>query len=364
MKELKQYILRAILVFVISTFFSNIGQCQSLDTTIYFFKFNEQGYAQVNSIAEADYFTMILPPNGDDTRRNIREFYKNGTPKLIGKLENGKEIKPERVFLDGDCETFFPNGKRQSIVHYKNDYIYGDEYFYYSIGTIYCHITNDADEYYRKTMYLDCYDKNGNRICENGNGKWIIYTNQDLTNIKLTGSVKNGYMEGEWRGKTGNPDSISYSYFYKKGVLLKTVGYDKSGKNYPFLKDPLEQASYNGGVGDFVKTVRNHLNWPLKLDKSVSVDSIRISFIIEKNGTLSDIKVLGDIDQGIEKDLIISIRKCTGWKPTTYYGVPFRTRIVLPLKYFHGYVNDDKIYEESVLYQERIIDFDMDKYLK
>jgi hypothetical protein len=91
----------------------------------------------------------------------------------------------------------------------------------------------------------------------------------------------------------------------------------------------------------------------------MSVDTAHISFIVEKDGHLSDFKVLGDVSSNVEIALSDAFSKCRDWLPSIYYGIPLRTRIILPLTFIHGYTGDGKgdYYREEVFFKEKILSF-------
>jgi hypothetical protein len=265
-------------------------------------------------------------------------------------------LKNGRFILTGDCITYYENGRRESISQYKEGYKDGLEYLYYDYGALHCvmkHIFGSSIAY-DETLKWDCYDAKGNMISKDGNGKWIIYDGSK--NVNLEGQVINGYMEGDWHGGEMHHDSIKYIYKYKKSVIISSTGYDKTGKPYPFNKE-IELANYKGGLTAFIQIFRNKLNIPDGLDgKKMSIDTTHISFIVEKDGHIDDFETLGNVGQELSNALAKAISKCPDWAPSKYYGIPYRTKIMLPLKYLHGYA-DSKFYKEEVFFNEKILEF-------
>jgi len=359
-------------IFIISI---NTAICQiKPDTTVYYFKYAQPQDALITNAERADYFRVILPPDQNDDRSNIKEFYKNGKAKLIGKSgsETISNLKSSQIVLDGDCVSYYSNGKKESTVHYSKGYKDGVEYIFYPDGKVYCSIKHILfQEIYEKTLFWECYDDKGNMICQNGNGLWLLY-DENYKNVINQGNIKNGYEDGEWHGRTLRPDSITYVYFYKKGDLIKSLGY-KDKIAYPF-NEAFEHASYHKGeLTDFIENLKGHLKWPIGEDgKKISLDTIQISFIIEKDGTLNEIEVLGTQKSNIKEALVTALKKTDKWTPAKYYGVPFRTNVILPLQYnskymelqhtqgpikYPGIQQYEGIQQKQVSYYERLIDF-------
>ncbi|HEY8784784.1 MAG TPA: hypothetical protein VIM16_24375 [Mucilaginibacter sp.] len=356
---------KTVLLILTSVFLINFAKGNGADTSIFYYKNDLQGSHRVNSIDEADYFRIILPPDSGDHLKNVKEYYKNGSIKFVGKFDprSNRGYLGDIIRLNGDCVSFFPNGKRYNIAHYSDGDKEGNEYFFYPNGSIYCYMKHLFKERAFKTFFWDCYDVNGSMICKTGNGKWIIY-DESLKHILSSGDVKNGYAEGEWHGRTGDADSIKYMYIYDKGVIVSATGYDKAGVAYPFTK-LAEKADYKDGAVNFVETFRSHLKLPKGPDgKKMFVDTVHISFIIEKDGQVSSFKVLGNVNDKLRNALAEAFAKCGGWSPSRYYGVPLRTEVIFPVDFISVYLdaysakgNITQSYHRTVNFQFRIIGF-------
>jgi antitoxin component YwqK of YwqJK toxin-antitoxin module len=85
-----------------------------------FLKFNGR---EVSTSDSADYSRVISEPDSGSTLYNVNEFYHNKSKKLIGKTS-----KNDAVVLEGQCMTFFPSGKKESVASFKNGKKTGDEY--------------------------------------------------------------------------------------------------------------------------------------------------------------------------------------------------------------------------------------------
>ncbi|MGN6178620.1 MAG: hypothetical protein ACTHNW_05535 [Mucilaginibacter sp.] len=340
------FILNLLLLILISILFVSKGLCNPGDTTICFFKkvkyYND---VRVNKLADADYFRVLIlnDPADPDSTVQVQEFYKDGKQKLLGtsKLKTGNARSPS-IKLYGSWASYFPNGKKMGMYNAAdagNQYVY----FFYPTGEIYMCIKNGLN--------WECYDKDGNMTCKEGNGLWSYY-DQDFNLVTLSGMVKNGYQNGIWHGDTHRSDSIKYTYRYKMGVLADRTGFDKNGKAYPFdyvLEKEGYYAykySYNagekniGGPVAFLKDVRTNLKWPHdEKGKKISIDTMHVVFTIEGEGVLSNISLLGDVDPKVNAAIVTAVKQCKNWHPVKYYGIPLKTIIVCPLSYTSKYYN-------------------------
>lgn len=188
-----------ILVIVFNILFLNCVHAKShIDTAIIYYRYVRSGFIKVRTRDSCDFVRMIAHPDSGDTRYNVKEFYKDGKIKLIGKASPRLVTGGGQIALDSNCISYFQNGNRQSFTHYKDGYKDGNEYLFYPNGKIYALKRNFLINgfYQDKILNWECYDANGNIICREGNGKWLIY-DKDFKNITVEGSVKDGLMEGE-----------------------------------------------------------------------------------------------------------------------------------------------------------------------
>jgi antitoxin component YwqK of YwqJK toxin-antitoxin module len=339
-------------------FLINPGNCQtkSIDTLVVLY--NAQGYA-IRSIDSADYFMFIMRPDSNDNRNNVKGFYKNGKIKFIGKdIPNGNSLRTASVLFDGEYVSYYQNGKRQSTATYRGGYKDGLEYFYYSNGTIYCckkHLYS-GNLTYSETLNWECYDAKGNMVCKDGNGQWITY-DDSCKNIRLEGQVVKGKMEGEWKGGILTPVPIKYTYQYKGGKILSSNGYDQTGKSYPFNQE-VEHANYRSGTITFLDVLRNNIKLPKdSTGRKMSIDTVHVSFVIEKDGHLDEFNVIGNVALQLKDAIFAGLLKCHDWTPERIFGVPFRTQIILPLNEISGYTSNSSrsTYRKEVFYKAKIL---------
>jgi antitoxin component YwqK of YwqJK toxin-antitoxin module len=348
-------------LFIVVNILAFDATARSIDTAVMFFTYGGQ---TVRTLDSADYYMLILSPTPPDNRYNIQEFYKNGKIKLIGKGdEKENSMRTGIVRLVGDCTTYYPDGNKSGLIHYNNGYKEGLEYLYYPNGNVLSVIKHiiASSSIYDETYYWDCYDDEGTPICKDGNGKWIKY-DDSCRYIKLEGQVKNGYMEGDWTGKVFLPDTIKYTYYYKRSLIQSSVGYDKTGKAFPFAND-FEPATYKSGPLLFLERLRNHIKLPKDTNGlKMLIDTEHISFTVEKDGKLSQFGIGGNVAALLKEAVYDALAKSNEWIPSKIYGVPFRTQIILPLSEISGYKDNyvgrqyrGSTYQKEIWYKERII---------
>jgi hypothetical protein len=317
----------SLIIFLLITNFA-IGQ--KSDTTILFFKTIDGITIPTSSLQDATYFRMVLPADSGDDRHNIREYYKSGKIKLVGKeyavadLFNPQSIS---IMFDGDCVSYFENGKKAAVAHYLRGDKDGLEYLFYPSGKVYCAMKYVLNSLPRS---WECYDTLGNMTCSKGNGKWILYDDQ-YQNVELEGQVVNGLREGIWRGSISRPDSISYQYLFKGGHRISSVGFDKKGLEYPF-KTAHEPAAYRSGPVTFVDVLRGHIKIPRDSSgRKLSIDTLHVSFVVDKEGHIDDFNMPGQIPASLKDAVFSALLQCDHWSPYKLYGIPVCSQVIFPL---------------------------------
>lgn len=92
-----------------------------------------------------------------------------------------------------------------------------------------------------------------------------------------------------------------------------------------------EQPSPNGGMREFYDYVGKNLSYPPKASRMGIQGRVFVEFIVEKNGTLTDIKVAKGIGGGCDEEAIRVISEAPRWNPGKQRGQPVRVRMVMPI---------------------------------
>lgn len=324
-------LLKVIFFVAVNASLLKTAKAAETDTARFYFTFNLN---LVDSPSKADFVRMIFPSDGQENYVNVIEYYRNGNIKMVGKSQAGlpRTFVNGEIVLEGNCINYYPSGKRQSIVNYIKGMKDGMEYIYRESGGL-----NFTQKYVlvtqftlRKRLYWDFYDEAGIQICKSGNGQWVRYDEDG--NIQEQGAVKNGLPEGEWKG-IHHHLSINYTRNYHNGKLISSTGFDQTGKAYPFTTD-FQQAYYNKEDPDyFIEILHNKFKIPKDANGvKVHLDTIHFSFIIEKNGRITNAGILESKDTLLNNSLNEALQNGEKWSPIIYYGVPVRTKMYFAYK--------------------------------
>jgi periplasmic protein TonB len=89
------------------------------------------------------------------------------------------------------------------------------------------------------------------------------------------------------------------------------------------------QPEFPGGQSGFVKFVQTNYKTPT-VDKSIK-GRLFVEFVVEKNGKLSDIKVIRDLGHGTGEEAIRMLKKSPRWKAGIQDGKKIRVKYSLPI---------------------------------
>ncbi len=91
-----------------------------------------------------------------------------------------------------------------------------------------------------------------------------------------------------------------------------------------------KKAEFPGGIQSFIRVVQRNYRVP---DIQASKYTVYVSFVVEIDGSISDIKVIRDPGNGLGQEAIRTLKNIkTKWEPGIYQGNPVRMLYYLPIK--------------------------------
>jgi protein TonB len=118
-----------------------------------------------------------------------------------------------------------------------------------------------------------------------------------------------------------SPGTIGNSTSTTESMELHTLN---SIENYP---------EFPGGQAAFIKFLSRNLKYPHIAAEKGIMGKVLISFIIEKNGKLSNIKILRGIGYGCDEEAIRVLEKSPEWKPGMQNKQHVRVAYTLPINF-------------------------------
>ncbi|MBN2614997.1 MAG: M56 family metallopeptidase [Bacteroidales bacterium] len=100
------------------------------------------------------------------------------------------------------------------------------------------------------------------------------------------------------------------------------------------LADVAQHPEYKGGDQAMMKFLATHIKYPQTAKKEFIQGVVYATFIIEKDGSISDVKIKRGIGYGCDKEVIRVIKSMPTWIPgKNKKGEPVRSSVTLPVKF-------------------------------
>ena len=113
---------------------------------------------------------------------------------------------------------------------------------------------------------------------------------------------------------------------------VKSQGdYASDTDDFYFIVDEMPQ--FNGGEEALLKYLSDSLQGFIFEPQESFQASIQLSFIIEKDGTVSNVRTITGIESRLDKYAIRVVQQMPKWNPGKKDGKPARTAVILPVRF-------------------------------
>lgn len=106
----------------------------------------------------------------------------------------------------------------------------------------------------------------------------------------------------------------------------------------PVIEYPDKEASFPGGYNEMLKFINTNLDYPGDAITMGAQGKMYLSFVVEKNGELTDIKILDEyrIYPSLDKEAKRIVRSFPNWEPGEKDAEVVRTKVLLPINFVIG----------------------------
>jgi TonB family protein len=313
-------------------FFSLSAVSAQKKQNTYLFKNNNK---EVFNRDSADFIRIIEEPDPGETNYILKEFYKDGGDRTLGKVS---AFKPSLVYED-TLISFYANGKKRSAVNYKNGKRLGMAFEFFKNGNLKKQMeypprnTGDKTQVNEEVKVIYQADSSGKVLVKDGNGHGVEYDVEKDDVFVEEGDYKDGFKQGTWTGKYKSGKS-SYNETYNLGKLesgIKTIG-DKKYE-YTDLGSP---PSFKGGINQFYKYLSNSIRFPKDAMERGINGKVLVSFTIEKDGKITEAKIEKGVSPSIDQEALRVISASPDWIPGIQRGVNVRVKYNIPISFNVG----------------------------
>lgn len=322
-----KYMIRSLFLFVML-----LAMLQLVKAQISFQTLHKKDGSETKQQEEAYFIRVIDYPSTKGDPFKVQEYFIS-TNKL--KLFGTYNDLSRKQFIGPKVEAF-ENGKVKSKEMYSNDsqlidtamYYYEDGKLKLAFNYLY-EIKKENTIKVTDTLILIFRDSLGKTLLSDGNGYAEI---QESKNAIAKGQYKDHKRIGPWTGSFNN-NRYTFTETYEEGKLVSGLTKDSLGQMYPYNDNNfLIEPQYPGGIERLRQYIGDNYKYPPTAIREGVSGTVRVAFVVEKDGNIVDLKVEEDIGHGTGEAAIAALQYSKRWKPGVIRGVPVRIQFNLPIR--------------------------------
>jgi len=143
-----------------------------------------------------------------------------------------------------------------------------------------------------------------------------LYWEKPFKNGKLHGTFIVYWEDGKIQSK----------YEYVDGKFAQGIRFEKTG-------EVDEEPEFPGGVEGFYKYMRVNLKYPRDASESGIGGTVIVSFAIEKDGRITEVKIESSVCKSIDEEAIRVVTNMPKWKPAMQDQKPVRVYYLMPIQF-------------------------------
>ena len=94
-----------------------------------------------------------------------------------------------------------------------------------------------------------------------------------------------------------------------------------------------EMPEFPGGDKALVRFLASSVNYPVMAQENGVQGTVTVSFVIERDGSVSDVSILRSIDPSLDKEALRVVKTLPRWKPGKQRGKPVRVSYRVPIAF-------------------------------
>jgi TonB family protein len=298
-----------------------------------------------------DKSSSILSYSGwyEDGKLRFTAPYVNGKEEGIEKwyYEDGSELSETPYVNDkksGTGKWYYPHGAVRSEVIYVNDLQEGTSKGYYPTGEL-----NDESTYVKDTLVgiSKYYYKNGKLQAEvphakgkmDGTYKLYYESGKPMGTYDYVNGKLNGYVILYWenkilkrRDKYEDGKFVEGKCYDSDGLAVQHYDYYVEGPSDDIYTIVQQMPVFQGNMNEYLS---KNIKYPKKEQKKGIMGTVYINFIVEKDGTVSNAKVLRGVEggPGLEEEALRVISHMPKWTPGIQNGLTVRVSYNIPIRF-------------------------------
>jgi TonB family protein len=124
---------------------------------------------------------------------------------------------------------------------------------------------------------------------------------------------------------------LCVNYVFGQGSISAKKDSAKSdGKIFTLVE---EMPQFPGGEKELHKFLTGNIKYPLDLQGKKGNNTVYLTFVVEKDGSIRDIKILRGINEAIDSDVMRVMLMMPKWIPGKQNGKTVNVQFMLPIKF-------------------------------
>jgi beta-lactamase regulating signal transducer with metallopeptidase domain len=122
-------------------------------------------------------------------------------------------------------------------------------------------------------------------------------------------------------------------FVFSNDSIAQSSGNFKNQEDYKITLDTtsVKEPQFPGGINQFYMFVGKNFKIPAELSKKQLDGKLTMEFMVEKDGSLSEIKAVKDLGYGLADEAIRVLKLSPKWIPASENGQPVRVSYTLPI---------------------------------
>ena len=155
-----------------------------------------------------------------------------------------------------------------------------------------------------------------------------------ITSYNADGTPRNNFFitETERRGDTSTYSIEPFTFTLSEHLFEQLLDIATSEEDTVY-QTVEEMPEFPGGAEAMMKSIAGNIKYPeAAIDKNIE-GRVFVSFVIEKDGSVSNVKVLRGIGGGCDEEAVRVIKGMPKWKPGIQEGKPVRVSYMMPINF-------------------------------
>lgn len=123
---------------------------------------------------------------------------------------------------------------------------------------------------------------------------------------------------------------LLYTVMLLLGMSTAVSGFAQNNEEETFVMVE-EMPEYPGGINKLMEYLSKNIEYPKAARESGIQGRVFVSFIVEKDGSISNVKVIRSIGGGCDEEAVRVVKAMPKWKPGKQRGKAVRVSYMLPV---------------------------------